>query len=84
MQRNNDKIDLAVLGGENEIYSSLTNDFFADTPCKPFKNLCGEYGTAAAFGLGVIVELMKNNDLKNMVMVNNCGDSWALWRIAKN
>ncbi|WP_224995976.1 beta-ketoacyl synthase chain length factor [Cesiribacter sp. SM1] len=36
---------------EDEIYSQIAESYFPDKPLLGFKNLCGEYFTASAFGL---------------------------------
>lgn len=83
VKRNDVEIDLVIMDGEDEAYGKLERRLFANTEQENFKNLCGEYGTAAAFGLGMIIEKMKNEDLKNVVIVNNWGDSWGLWWVTK-
>ena len=60
----NEKIDL-LISGENgdsrlqKYYTACENILQQDTPIARFKNLCGEYPTAAAFGLWIACHFLQ-------------------------
>ena len=61
----NTDIDLVVAGmnGDNNTdvyYHGVINNSFSNTPVAVFKNLCGEYHTASAFGLWLASNIIKH------------------------
>lgn len=90
LQRNSldvTEMDNVVLGIKNEpddSYTSLKNELFQSTKISTFKNFTGDYGTASAFALGMAAERMKNRVWKNVLLVTNFLDSWAVWYCVKS
>lgn len=80
------EFDGILLGEKNESgehYASLKNELFQDAPISAYKYLSGDYGTSSAFALGMIAEKMKNGVWKNVLLVTNFLDSWAVWAVKK-
>lgn len=55
----------------------VEEDLFADTPKRYFKNLCGEYHTASAFGVWYAVELLRQVDAPAgpVLLINQYNDT---------
>lgn len=95
--RNNVQADVfvsGVSGVADEFYNKLHNEVFADAMQVKFKRLCGEYGTASSFALGMIVHavqqgafpeisVVKNSDspVREIVLVNNIKNYYACWHM---
>ena len=72
----NTDIDLLVAGlnGNNRTdihYHDVINNTFSNTPVVVFKNLCGEYHTASAFGLWLASNIIKHQVVPPVCMYNS-------------
>ena len=68
-------VDAVVLGynGDAEFdgyYQELAKGIFLKTPQVYYKHLCGEYNTASAFGFWVASQIMKKQEVPQVVSVN--------------
>jgi 3-oxoacyl-[acyl-carrier-protein] synthase II len=68
-------IDLVVSGmngnaGTDVYYLDVINNLFTKTPVAVFKNLCGEYHTASAFGLWLSANILKRQVVPEVCLFN--------------
>lgn len=68
-------IDLLITGRSGDTnfdhyYHTFTGQYFPQTPEVPFKQLCGEYDTAASFALWLAVERMRKEELRHVLIYN--------------
>lgn len=95
-QLNISDIDLAILGIEENPkqenpYQSIQKELFNNTAQASFKNICGNYSTASAFALGLLVETTQKSlpeysiinfppqKMKHVILLNHYLDSWSIW-----
>lgn len=101
LQRNQwtmDDIDAVLVGvtGDatvDEAYELLSQLIFQQTPQLSFKNLCGDYPTATAFALGLLLECRYKGfpgeciinqapkTIGKTMMVSNYDDFWSIWLV---
>ena len=97
---NTDDIDLVMLGISGDertagFYKRLQQVVFKNNSQAAFKHLCGEYGTASAFGLGLLMHAAAQNkipdvavlnhkpkQLKNILLINNYVHYYSYWFIS--
>lgn len=70
-----DDVDLIITGkngdaGNDQLYDDILTDFNT-TPAINYKNLCGEYPTANAFGLWVGANILKTGEVPAVFNYNN-------------
>lgn len=67
-------IDAVVLGNNGDVefdsYYDVSNSIFKNTPQMYYKHLSGEYNTASAFGLWMASNVLKNQQIPQVVSVN--------------
>ncbi|MEI6853316.1 MAG: beta-ketoacyl synthase N-terminal-like domain-containing protein [Bacteroidota bacterium] len=68
-------IDLIVAGMNGNAkgdvyYLDVINNLFANTPVAVFKNLCGEYHTASAFGMWLSANIIKRQFVPEVCLFN--------------
>jgi 3-oxoacyl-(acyl-carrier-protein) synthase len=69
-------VDLLVTGQSGDAnydhyYHQLQSKYFRDTAATPFKHLCGEYDTAAAFAMWMAAQQMLEQPLKHVLIYNH-------------
>ncbi|WP_395048613.1 beta-ketoacyl synthase N-terminal-like domain-containing protein [Flavobacterium sp.] len=69
-------IDAIILGFNGDVefdayYKILSENIFAKTPQVYYKQLSGEYNTASAFGLWVGANIIKTQEIPEIISVNN-------------
>ncbi|WP_051312993.1 beta-ketoacyl synthase chain length factor [Sporocytophaga myxococcoides] len=72
-------IDLILLGanGDKEgdkVYSEFKENFFKENNSAAFKNLCGEYSTASAFGVWLASQILKKKEIPTCVSLTRNSD----------
>ncbi len=73
-------IDTVILGNNGDveydgIYQNLQNSIFKNTPQVYYKHLSGEYNTASAFGLYVASQILKKQEIPEVLKLNNLNTS---------
>ncbi|KGO96098.1 beta-ketoacyl synthase N-terminal-like domain-containing protein [Flavobacterium enshiense] len=67
-------IDAIVLGNNGDVefddYYDISNSLFKNTPQVYYKHLSGEYNTASAFGFWIAANIIKNQDIPEVVSMN--------------
>lgn len=67
-------IDAVVLGNNGDIefdgYYDVSNTIFSETPQVYYKHLSGEYNTASSFGFWIASNIIKNQELPEVVSLN--------------
>ena len=68
-------IDVVVLGFDGDVryddyYRHLAETLFAATPQAYYKHLCGEYGTASAFGFWAACHMLHTNGIPPVMAIN--------------
>lgn len=93
-----DDIDAVLVGvtGDATVdtsYKLLTQQIFQQTPQLSFKNLCGDYPTATAFALGLLLECRYKGfpgeciinqapkSIGKTMIVSNYEDFWSIWLV---
>ncbi len=69
-------VDVIVLGNNGDIdfdryYTPLSSSLFNKIPQVFYKHLCGEYGTASAFGLWIAASIIKNQVIPICIKMNS-------------
>ncbi len=69
-------IDLVLLGNNGDIefdhfYQRLQNGIFKNIPQAYYKHLCGEYNTASAFGFWTAAQILKAQQIPNVLRLND-------------
>jgi hypothetical protein len=67
-------VDLLVTGRNGDAkgdayYNTVENSLFAGRPVAAFKHFCGEYPTAAAFGMWMVVKALQAQQVAGEAMV---------------
>ncbi|MDY7393867.1 beta-ketoacyl synthase N-terminal-like domain-containing protein [Aureibaculum sp. 2210JD6-5] len=81
LERNNlsvDTLDAVVLGNNGDIdfdayYKNLQEGIFKGTQQIYYKHLCGEFNTASSFGCWVASNILKQQDIPEIIKINNIG-----------
>lgn len=73
--KNPEDIDLVIMGlngdpSNDAIYSGIRTGLFKNRPQAAFKQLCGEYHTASAFGLWLTAMILKNGRIPENVLID--------------
>lgn len=72
---NTSEIDVVVLGNNGDIefddYFTKATDYFAESVSVYYKHLSGEYNTASAFGLWVASNILKNQQIPEILKINS-------------
>jgi len=73
-------IDAVVLGYNGDVtfdgyYQKVAAELFQNTPQVYYKHLSGEYNTASAFGLWVGANIIKTQDIPDIVKANAVASS---------
>ncbi|MBP9793065.1 MAG: beta-ketoacyl synthase chain length factor [Flavobacterium sp.] len=67
-------IDAVVFGNNGDItfdsYYSIATSIFKQTPQLYYKHLCGEFNTASGFGLWLASNVLKNQEIPEIVQMN--------------
>lgn len=71
-----DEIDNFFIGingnaAGDKLYYDLTNQLFHSSNSLYYKNLCGEYDTASAFGTWLAAKILKSNSIADYLILNN-------------
>jgi 3-oxoacyl-(acyl-carrier-protein) synthase len=68
-------IDAVVLGNNGDVafdnYYEVVSDLFTTSPQVYYKHLCGEYNTASAFGFWAAVNVLKNQQIPDLLQLNS-------------
>lgn len=67
----------------NKIYSKVQQTYFANDSEIAFKNYCGEYPTAVAFGVALAAQTINCSTIPKAVVLNNFGKYWSIYLIAR-
>jgi len=67
--------------GAQHHYQYLRKRFFPKNIAVSFKELCGDYPTAASFGLAYAVAYLKKHAAKKCWLLNNFGSHWSIWLV---
>ncbi len=70
-----DEVDLVLLGNNGDavydaIYEQMAETLFSNTPTTTFKQYCGEYDTAASFGMGLASMLLHTQQFPKDLLQN--------------
>jgi len=68
-------IDAVVLGNNGDVeyddyYNSLAANYIKDVPLLYYKHLCGEYNTASSFGLWMAANILKLQQIPDVLKMN--------------
>src|SRR5690606_6871822 len=72
---NTSEIDVVVLGNNGDMefddYFAKASDYFAESVSVYYKHLSGEYNTASAFGLWVAANMLKKQQIPDVIRINS-------------
>lgn len=91
-----EQIDVVLLGAGGatkyaSFYQQVAHDIFSNSSTIAFKQLCGDYGTASGFALGMACYAVANNfpehciinhapkQMRNIIIINNFEDYYSCW-----
>ncbi|WP_179354165.1 beta-ketoacyl synthase chain length factor [Winogradskyella vidalii] len=72
-------IDAVILGKNGDafdvLYQTLQDSIFRDTPQLHYKHLCGEFFTASAFGFWIATNIIKQQQIPDVLTLNSIAKS---------
>ncbi len=83
-----DEIEFVLLGMNGDerwsgVYDHIRNDHFKRATQSGFKHLSGEYATAAAIGLGLLMYDAVSGGARRIIFINNYLDHYSCWYLER-